>query len=209
MGKGILGKKLGMTQIFDDGEAVPVTVIQADSNVITMIRTEECDGYEAVQLGFEEVPEHKLNRPELGQFEKVGVSPRRYLQEFRNEDGEWEDVEPGDEIAPDDVFSAGDRVKVTGTSRGKGFAGSIKRHGYSRGPMSHGSRYHRGPGSHGASAFPARVFPGRKLPGRMGGEKTTIEGLEVVRVDTERGLLLVKGGVPGPEDGVLSIQSDD
>ncbi len=209
MGKGILGKKLGMTQVFDEeGEAVPVTVIQADSNVVTMIRTEDSDGYNAVQLGFEEIPEHKLSRPERGHFEKAGVAPRKYLREFRSEDDAWDDVQPGDEVGPD-VFSPGDRVKVSGISRGKGFAGSIKRHGFSRGPMSHGSRYHRGPGSHGASAFPARVFPGRKLPGRMGGKKTTVEGLEVVRIDAERGLLLVKGGVPGPKGGILSIQSDE
>jgi len=209
MGKGILGKKLGMTQIFDDeGEAVPVTVIQADSNVVTMVRTEDSDGYSAVQLGFEEIPEHKLNRPERGHFDKAGVAPRKYLREFRNDDNAWEDVKPGDEVGPN-VFSPGDRVKVSGISRGKGFAGSIKRHGFSRGPMSHGSRHHRGPGSHGASAFPARVFPGRKLPGRMGGKKTTIEGLEVIRVDTDRGLLLVKGGVPGPKGGILSIQVDE
>lgn len=209
MGKGILGKKLGMTEVFDEnGHPVPVTAIKADSCVVVQVKDEDVDGYRAVQIGFEEVPEEKLTKPEIGHFKKAGVAPRRHLGEFRDDDGEWDDADVGDELGPD-VFSAGERVKVSGVSRGKGFAGAIKRHGFSRGPESHGSRYHRGPGSHGASAFPARVMPGRKLPGRMGGEKVTVEGLEVVRVSPDRGLLLVKGGVPGPKGGLLRIEKQN
>ncbi len=205
MGKGILGKKLGMTQVFDDeGRVVPVTVIQADSCVVVQVRTQETDGYDAVQIGFEKRPDHAVNQPQKGHFRRAGVEPRKYLREFQ---GHWAGAEPGEEIGPE-LFSPGERVKASGISRGKGFAGSIKRHGFSRGPMTHGSRYHRGPGSHGASAFPARVFPGRKLPGRMGGNRVSVRGLEVVRVDPERGLLLLKGSVPGPKGGIVEIQQD-
>jgi len=208
MGKGILGRKLGMTQVFDDeGRQVPVTVIKTDSCVVVQVKTEESDGYEAVQVGFEKASAGSLNKPERGHFERAGVEPRRHLVEFRCDNGEWSEADVGEELDVD-MFSVGDKVKVSGISRGKGFAGSIKRHGFSRGPMTHGSRYHRGPGSHGASAFPARVFPGRKLPGRMGGERVTVEGLEVVDVDVDRGLLLVKGGVPGPRKGILKIERD-
>lgn len=206
MGKGMLGKKLGMTQVFDDeGQVVPVTVIKADSCVVVQIKTEETDGYNAVQVGFEKVAARRLTRPERGHFDRAGVEPRKHLQEFRNDNGDWNGTEVGEELGAE-MFSPGDRVKVRGVSRGKGFAGSIKRHGFSRGPMSHGSRYHRGPGSHGASASPSRVFPGRKLPGRMGSDQVTIRGLEVVQVDPERQLILIKGAVPGPKGGVLQIE---
>ncbi len=207
MGKGLLGKKVGMTQIFDDeGRIIPVTVIEANSCVVVQVKTEENDGYQAVQLGFGEVDPKQLNRPRRGHFDKAGVSPRRYLAEFRADNGEWADIGVGDAVGPD-VFSPGQRIKVRGVSRGKGFAGSIKRHNTSRGPMTHGSRYHRGPGSSGASAFPARVHRGRKLPGRMGGKRVTVESAEVVRVDTDRGLILLRGSVPGPRGGVLQLES--
>ncbi|MFO8059548.1 MAG: 50S ribosomal protein L3 [Bacillota bacterium] len=205
MGKGILGKKLGMTQVFDDeGRVVPVTVIEADSCVVVQVKTEQTDGYSAVQIGFEKKSERAANQPETGHFRRAGVEPRRHLREFR---GDWPDAEPGQEVGPE-MFSPGERVRARGISRGKGFAGSIKRHGFSRGPMSHGSRYHRGPGSLGASAFPARVYPGRKLPGRMGSDTVSVRGLEVVRVDPERGLLLLKGSVPGPKGGIVEIEKD-
>ncbi len=205
MGKGILGKKLGMTQVFDDeGSVVPVTVIQADSCVIVQVKTQKTDGYDAVQIGFQEKSDRAANMPEKGHFKRAGVEPRKYLTEFR---GDWSGAEPGEVVGPD-VFSPGDRVKASGISRGKGFAGAIKRHGFSRGPMTHGSRYHRGPGSLGASASPSRVLPGRKLPGRMGGGRVSVRGLEIVRVDPERGLLLVKGSVPGPKGGVVQIEQD-
>ncbi len=206
MGKGILGKKVGMTQIYDDeGRIVPVTVIEANSCVVVQVKTEETDGYGAVQLGFGEVKSDTLNRPQRGHFERAGVTPRKHLAEFRADNSDWSDVEVGDAVGPD-VFSPGQRVKVRGVSRGKGFAGSIKRHNTSRGPMTHGSRYHRGPGSRGASSFPSRVVRGRKLPGRMGGKRVTVESSEVVRIDTERGLILVRGPVPGPRGGVVRIE---
>ncbi len=207
MGKGIIGKKVGMTQIFDDeGRIVPVTVIEANSCVVVQVKTESNDGYDAVQLGFGEVEAKALNRPKLGHFENAGVTPRKYLAEFRSRNGDWSDVEVGDPVGPD-VFEVGQRVKVRGVSRGKGFAGSIKRHNTSRGPMTHGSRYHRGPGSRGASSFPSRVVRGRKLPGRMGGKQVTVPSAEVVRVDTDRGLILVRGPVPGPRGGILKVES--
>ncbi|MFP4200816.1 MAG: 50S ribosomal protein L3 [Clostridia bacterium] len=207
MGKGILGKKVGMTQIFDDeGRVVPVTVIESSSCVVVQVKIEETDGYTAVQLGLEEVDEKAVNSPQRGHFDKAGITPRRYLAEFRSENGDWSDVEVGEAVGPD-VFDVGDRVKIRGISRGKGFAGTIKRHNTSRGPSTHGSRYHRGPGSSGASSFPSRVVRGRKLPGRMGGKRVTVENAEVVRIDTDRGLLLVKGPVPGARGGVVRIES--
>ncbi len=206
MSKGMLGKKIGMTQVYDEaGNLTPVTVIEAGSCVIVQVKSEESDGYSAVQVGFDEVDKKKLTRPEQGHFEKAGVTPRRYLAEFRCDNGDWQEAKVGDELAPT-LFSPGDRVKVRGVSRGKGFAGVIKRHGYHRGPMSHGSRYHRGPGSLGGSAFPARVMPGTKLPGRMGGQQVTVENLEVIRVDTDNKLLLVKGSIPGPRGGIIRIE---
>jgi len=206
MAKGILGKKIGMTQIFDEeGQAIPVTVIEAKPNVVVQKKTVEIDGYNAIQIGFEDIKEHKLNKPLLGHFKKVGVSPKRYLKEIRTEDVEKYEV--GQEIKVD-IFKKGEKVDVVGTSKGKGFAGAIKRWNFSRGPMSHGSRYHRRPGSLG-STDPARVFKGRKLPGRMGGERVTIRNLEIVKVDPEKNMLLIKGSVPGPKKGLVLIKNDD
>jgi len=201
--KAILGKKLGMTQVFDDkGRVVPVTVIQAGPCVVIQKRTPEKDGYEAIQVGFEPIPEHKVNKPLRGHFAKAGVPPFRYVRELRVE---VKDYQVGQEIKAD-IFQPGERVDVTGISKGKGFAGGIKRHGFARGPMAHGSKYHRRPGSLGAKGV-ARVFRGRKLPGHLGARRVTVQGLEVIKSDPERHLLLVKGSVPGPRKGLLVIKS--
>ncbi len=207
MPKGILGRKVGMTQIFtEDGQLVPVSVIEATPNVVIQIKQQETDGYEAVQVGFGEKRERLLNQPEKGHLAKAGVKSVRYLREFRTEGvAEFQDLKVGDTIGLD-IFKTGELVDVTGTTKGKGFAGVIKRWGFSRGPMSHGSKYHRGPGSLGATG-PARVFKGRKLPGRMGNAKRTIQGLEIVRVDEERNLLLVKGGIPGVRGSLVKVQA--
>lgn len=205
MRKGILGRKVGMTQIFDEeGKAVPVTVIEAGPCYVVQKKTPERDGYAALQLGFEEVRGEDLNRPLRGHFEKHNVKPLRFLREIRVEPEELEQFEVGQEIRVD-IFKAGDYVDVRGTSKGKGFAGGIKRHGFQRGPMKHGSKYHRRPGSLGAKG-PARVFKGRKLPGRMGGETVSVLHLQVMKVDPARNLLLVKGSVPGPRRGLLLIR---
>lgn len=206
MPKAILGKKIGMTQIFDDaGRVVPVTVIEAGPCVVVQKRTVEKDGYNAVQLGFGEQKEQRINKPLLGHFRAAGVKPTRYLREVRIKDGDaFADLEVGAEIKAD-VFEAGEYVDVTGVSKGKGFAGTVKRHKFGRGPMSHGSKYHRGVGALG-SVEPARVFPGRKMPGRMGGVRRTIQGLEVVRVDADRNLILVRGSVPGPRGGLVLLK---
>ena len=206
MPKGILGKKVGMTQVFNSaGHLVPVTVVQAGPCVVVQIKTEEKDGYNAVQLGLEEVKKKKLvNKPLEGHFVRAGINPQRYLREIRIDAGEEENYQVG-QVLKADLFQEGERVDVTGTSKGKGFAGAIKRHGFQRGPMAHGSMYHRRPGSLGATD-PARVFKGRKLPGRMGGERVTIQGLEVVRVDPENNLLLLKGAVPGKKGSLLLIK---
>lgn len=204
MSKGLLGRKLGMTQIFkEDGTVVPVTVIEAGPCVVLQKKELEKDGYTAVQLGFEDKKPRRATKPEKGHAEKAGTTPKRFVREFRNMD--VEQYELGQEVTVD-IFEPGDIVDVTGTSKGKGFQGSIKRHNQSRGPMSHGSRYHRGPGSMGSIA-PNRVFKGKKLPGRMGGQRVTIQNLEVVRVVPERNLLLVKGAVPGPKKSYLIIKS--
>ncbi|PZN06803.1 MAG: 50S ribosomal protein L3 [Bacillota bacterium] len=207
MGVGLLGRKLGMTQIFDEeGRAVPVTVVQAGPCVVVQKKTEEKDGYRALQLGFGEIKEKKVNKPMAGHFRKAGVKPVRYLREFRLDDDEDEQrYEVGQELTVE-LFSAGEYVDVTGVSKGKGFLGPIARHGFGRGPMSHGSKYHRGPGSLGSSTFPGRVFKGRKMAGRTGGERVTVRGLKVVRVDPERHLLLIQGAVPGPRGGIVSIR---
>ncbi|HEY8394756.1 MAG TPA: 50S ribosomal protein L3 [Thermaerobacter sp.] len=207
MGVGLLGRKLGMTQIFDEeGRAVPVTVVQAGPCVVVQKKTEEKDGYRALQLGFGEVKESKVNKPMSGHFRKAGVKPVRYLREFRLDDDEDDQrYEVGQELTVE-LFSAGEYVDVTGISKGKGFLGPIARHGFGRGPMSHGSKYHRGPGSLGSSTFPGRVFKGRKMAGRAGGERVTVRGLQVVRVDPARHLLLIKGAVPGPRGGIVSIR---
>ncbi|AKX95320.1 50S ribosomal protein L3 [Neomoorella thermoacetica] len=204
MRKGILGKKIGMTQVFDEtGRAIPVTVIQAGPCVVIRKKETSTDGYDAVQVGFEPVKERKVNKPLLGYFNKAGVTPFRYIREFRLENsGEYQ---VGQEIKAD-VFSPGEKVDVTGISKGKGFAGGIKRHGFHRGPMEHGSKYHRRPGSLAAKG-PARVFKGRRLPGHLGAVRVTVQGLEVVRNDPERNLLLIKGSVPGPRHGLLVIKN--
>jgi large subunit ribosomal protein L3 len=204
MNKAILAKKLGMTQIFDkEGRAIPVTVLEAGPCTVIAKRTPDRDGYTAIQIGFKAVKENRLNKPQLGHFAKAGVAPLKFVREMRlvNTDG----YEVGQEITAD-IFEPGDYVDVTGISKGKGFAGSIKRHGHSRGPMTHGSRYQRGPGSLG-SVDAARVFKGHKLPGRMGGDKVTSQKLKVVKVDAGKNLLLVKGAVPGPRNGLLVIKN--
>lgn len=203
--KGILGRKIGMTQIFDEaGKAVPVTVIEAGPCYVVQKKTPERDGYAALQLGFEEVRERILNRPLRGQFSKQKVKPLRFLREIRVEPDELDQFEVGQEVKVD-IFNSGDYVDVRGTSKGKGFAGGIKRHGFHRGPMKHGSKYHRRPGSLGAKG-PARVFKGRKLPGRLGGENVSVLHLKVVKVDPARNLLMVQGAVPGPRRGLLLIR---
>ena len=202
MSKGILGKKIGMTQIFTpEGQVIPVTVIEAGPNVVLQKKTSEVDGYESVQLGFDDKKETRAIKPEQGHAKKADTTPKRFVREFKGIEG----VEVGQQIKAD-IFAEGDKVDVTGTSKGKGFAGSIKRHGYARGPMSHGSRYHRGPGSLGSVAA-NRVFKGKKLPGRMGTQRVTVQNLEVVKVDTERNLLLIKGAIPGPNDGYIIVKS--
>lgn len=205
MTKGILGRKVGMTQVFtEEGELIPVTVVQAEPNVVLQKRTLENDGYEAIQVGFADQKEVNTNKPAKGHAAKASTNPKRFVREFR--DVKLADYEVGQELSVE-VFGAGDIIDVTGTSKGKGFQGSIKRHNQSRGPMSHGSHYHRGPGSMGASAEPARVMKGKKLPGRMGGETKTIQNLEIVKVDVERNLLLIKGNVPGSRKSFVKVTS--
>src|SRR6476660_462990 len=204
MTKGILGRKVGMTQVFaENGELIPVTVIEAADNVVLQKKTVETDGYEAIQVGFENKREKLSNKPEKGHVSKANTAPKRFIREFRGVDlGEYE---IGQEVKVD-IFAEGDVVDVTGVSKGKGFQGSIKRHGQSRGPMAHGSRYHRRPGSMGPVA-PNRVFKGKLLPGRMGGEQVTVQNLTIVKVDVERNLLLIKGNVPGARKALLKIKS--
>ena len=205
MKKALIGKKVGMTQIFDEeGKVVPVTVIEATPCTVTQIKTVEQDGYQAVQLGFGDVKESKLNKPRLGHLSKNKLAPKKYLREFRLDSIEGMNV--GDELKAD-VFSVGDRVDIQGTSKGKGFQGVIKRHGQSRGPMGHGSMYHRRPGSMGPTSTPGRVFPGKKLPGHMGSVTVTIQNLEVVKVDLDKNVILVKGSVPGAKGSILKIKS--
>jgi large subunit ribosomal protein L3 len=204
--KAILGKKVGMTQIFDEvGRVIPVTVIEAGPCVVVQKKTVETDGYEAIQVGFFQVKEKKVTKPMAGHFGKAGQTPKKYVREFRLEDTAGYEV--GQELKAD-VFAEGEWVDVTGVSRGKGFAGTIKRHGQSRGPTTHGSHYHRGPGSMGA-VDAARVFKGKKLPGRMGGDKVTVQKLQVVRVDTDRNLLLIRGAVPGARGGLLTVKNSE
>ena len=204
MTKGILGRKIGMTQVFtENGELIPVTVIEAAPNVVLQKKTMESDGYNAIQLGFEDKREKLANKPAMGHVKNANTAPKRFIREFSGVN--VEEYEVGQEVKVD-IFTEGEKVDVTGTSKGKGFQGSIKRHGYSRGPMSHGSRYHRGSGSMGP-VDPARVFKGKPLPGRMGGERITIQNLEVVKVDSERNLLLVKGNIPGPKKTMIQIKS--
>lgn len=205
MRKSILGRKVGMSQIFDEeGKAVPVTVIEAGPCYVVQKKSPEQDGYAALQLGFKDVSEDKLNNPVRGHFNKEKVKPLRFLKEMRLDEAELDSYKVGQEIKVD-IFAPGESVDVQGISKGKGFAGGIKRHGFHRGPSKHGSKYHRGPGSLGAAGV-GRVFKGRKLPGRMGGDKVTVKNLQVVKVDTERNLLLVRGAVPGPRKGLLMIK---
>ena len=201
--KGILGKKLGMTQIFtEEGIVVPVTVVEAGPNVVTQVKTVEKDGYNAIQVGFEDAKEKSLNKPQKGHLAAANVL-KKHLKEFRV--NAVEEFTVGQEIKAD-LFAAGEKIDVTGTSKGKGFQGPIKRHGQSRGPESHGSRYHRRPGSMGACSFPGRVFKNKKLAGHMGSVKVTVQNLEVVRVDADKNLILVKGAIPGPKVSMVTIK---
>mgnify|MGYP002618771912 FL=1 len=205
MKKGIIGKKIGMTQIFDEkGNVVPVTVIEATPNVVAQVKTVETDGYNSIQLGYGEVKDKHINKPEKGHFTKAGLTAKKHLREFRVED--VENYKVGDEVKAD-IFEAGEKIDVQGTTKGKGFQGVIKRHGQHRGPMGHGSMYHRRPGSMGSTSTPGRVFKGKKLPGHMGVQTVTIQNLEVVRVDLDKNVILVKGSVPGPKGAILKIKT--
>ena len=205
MKKAIIGKKVGMTQIFDEqGKVIPVTVIEAGPCVVAQVKTSETDGYNAIQLGFGDVKESKLNKPEIGHFTKSKLTLKKHLREFRVDSVDG--VKVGDELKAD-VFTKGDKVDIQGTSKGKGFQGVIKRHGQSRGPMGHGSMYHRRPGSMGSTSTPGRVFKGKNLPGHMGANTITIQNLEVVAVDLDKNVILVKGSVPGVNGAILKIKS--
>lgn len=204
MNKAIIGKKVGMTQIFDDkGNVVPVTVIEVGPCNVVQVKSVETDGYNAVQLGYGEVKEHKVNKPEMGHFKKAGVTAQKHLREFRLDD--VASLKVGDVIKAD-IFAEGDNVDIQGTTKGHGFQGVIKRHGQSRGPMGHGSMYHRRPGSMGSTSTPGRVFKGKKLPGHMGNVTVTIQNLKVVRVDLDKNCILVKGSVPGNKGAILKIK---
>ena len=202
MASGILGKKIGMTQIFSpEGRAIPVTVVEAGPCTVVQVKTPEVDGYEAIQLGFGEKRERLFNKPLKGHFAKAGLKPMKYLQEFPVEAGEQYEV---GQVLKADIFKEGEYVDVVGTSKGKGFAGVIKRHNFNRAAMTHGSMYHRRTGSLNATD-PARVFKGRRLPGRMGNERVTVQRLEVIKVDPERNVLLIKGSLPGNRGGLVRI----
>ncbi len=204
MQKAILGRKIGMTQVFtEEGIVIPVTVIAAGPVAVVQKKTVENDGYDAIQVGFENAKEKAVTKPLKGHFAKAGVALKKVLREFRLDDCSTYNV--GDQITAD-VFAAGEKVDVTGTSKGKGFAGAIKRWGSHRGPMTHGSGYHRRPGSLGACSTPSRVMKNKKLPGHMGVERVTVQNLDVVRVDGEKNLILVKGAVPGPKGGLLIVK---
>lgn len=201
--KAILAKKIGMTQIFnEEGALVPVTVLEAGPCTVTQVKTVENDGYAAVQIGFVDAKEKHTNKPMQGHFNKAGVEFKRNLKEFKL-DGEFE----VGQVIKADTFEVGDAIDVKGTSKGKGFQGAIKRHGFSRGPMAHGSKYHRSAGSMGNASFPGKVFKGKKLAGHMGAETVTVQNLEVVKVMPEKNLLLVKGSIPGPKKAVVEIKS--
>lgn len=204
MKKAILATKVGMTQIFsENGVLTPVTVLQAGPCVVTQVKTKGNDGYEAVQVGFGKIRESLVNKPKTGHFKKAGVPVMRFLREFRFENAS--DYTIGQEIKVD-IFTEGDRVDATGTSKGKGFQGAIKRHGLHRGPMQHGSKFHRHAGSNGAATSPGRVFKGKHMPGQMGNVKVTVQNLEVVRIDTENNVILVKGAVPGPKKTTIFLK---
>ena len=205
MKKAILTTKVGMTQVFsEDGVLTPVTVLQAGPCVVTQVKTVENDGYSAVQVGFGDIREKLVNKPKKGHFAKAGVTAKRFLKEFRLEDAESYTL--GQEIKAD-VFAAGDKVDATAKSKGKGFQGAIKRHGQSRGPMAHGSKYHRHAGSNGACSDPSKVFKGKRMAGHMGAKQITVQNLEVIRVDAENNLILVKGAVPGPKKALVTVKS--
>ena len=202
--KTLLGKKIGMTQIFtEDGQVVPVTVVEAGPEVVTQIKTVETDGYNAVQVGYEDQKAHRVNKPMNGHYEKAGVAPKKHLAEFRIEDGE--NYELGQEITVAD-FEEGMKIDITGISKGKGTQGNIKRHGHHRGPMSHGSKHKRLAGALAAGTYPSRVFKGNKAPGRMGRDKITVQNVVLVKVIADRNLMLVKGAVPGKKGGVVRIR---
>lgn len=204
MKKAMLATKVGMTQIFgENGVLIPVTVLQAGPLYVTQVKTVENDGYAAVQVGFGDIRETLVNKPRKGHFAKAGVANKRHLKEFRFENSA--DYKVGQEIKAD-IFAEGDRIDATAKSKGKGFQGAIKRHGLSRGPMAHGSKYHRHAGSNGAATSPGRVFKGKKMPGHMGAVKVTVQNLEVVRIDTANNLILVKGAVPGPKKSLVMLK---
>ena len=204
MKKAILATKVGMTQIFnEDGMLIPVTVLQAGPCVVTQVKTDENDGYTAVQVGFGDIREKLVNKPETGHFAKAGVAVKRFVKEFKFENAA--DYALAQEIKAD-IFEAGDKIDATAISKGKGFQGAIKRHNQHRGPMAHGSKFHRHQGSNGAASDPSKVFKGKKMPGHMGAKKITIQNLEIVRVDVENNLLLVKGAVPGPKKSLVTIK---
>ena len=205
MKKCMMGKKVGMTQVFTEaGEMVPVTVIVAGPISVVQKKTQETDGYEAVKFGYAEIADRKANKPDKGQFKKAGVSTRKHLREFKLDNAA--DYAVGQTVKVEDMFTAGDKIDVCGVSKGKGFAGTVKRWNTHRGPMAHGSGYHRGPGSMGAHSDPSRIYKGKGMAGHLGAERVTVQNLTVVRVDAERGLLLVKGAVPGAKEGLLVIR---
>ena len=205
MKKAILATKVGMTQIFDDnGALVPVTVLQAGPCTVVQVKTAENDGYSAIQVGFGEIREKLVSKPLKGHFAKAGVENKRFLKEFRFDNAEEYTV--GQEIKAD-IFAAGDKVDAIGTSKGKGFQGAIKRFGLHRGPMKHGSKYHRHAGSNGPATSPGRVFPGKHMPGQMGNVRVTVQNLEVVRIDAEQNIILVKGAVPGPKQSLVMLKN--
>lgn len=202
--KTLIGKKIGMTQIFtEDGNVVPVTVIEAGPEVVVQVKTEETDGYNAVQVGYEDQKLHRVNKPMTGHFEKGNVAPKKYLTEFRVEDGETYEV--GQKITVAD-FEEGSKLDVTGTSKGKGTQGNIKRHGHRRGPMTHGSKHKRLAGALAAGTYPSRVFKGNKAPGRMGRDKITVQNVVLVKVIEDRNIMLVKGAIPGKKGGIVKVR---
>ena len=205
MKKAILTTKVGMTQVFsEDGVLTPVTVLQAGPCVVTQVKTVENDGYEAVQVAYGDVREKLVNKPVKGHLEKAGIENKRFLAEFKFENAA--EYELGQEIKAD-IFEAGDKIDVTAKTKGKGFQGAIKRHGQSRGPMGHGSKFHRHAGSNGSASDPSKVFKGKKMPGQLGGDRVTVQNLEVVRVDTDRSILLVKGGIPGAKGSLVMVKT--
>ncbi|GAA4653575.1 50S ribosomal protein L3 [Anaerocolumna aminovalerica] len=204
MKKALLATKVGMTQIFNEnGALIPVTVLQAGPCAVTQVKTVENDGYSAIQVGYGDIREVLVNKPRKGHFAKAGVANKKYLKEFKFENAA--DFTVGQEIKVD-IFAEGDKIDATGISKGKGFQGAIKRHGQSRGPMAHGSKFHRHAGSSGAATSPGRVFKGKKMPGQMGNVKVTVQNLEVVKIDTENNVILVKGSVPGPKKAMIILK---